>query len=201
MKCKWLEWLGTRITWTLLHVKSRAWVVMTQRPKLMSKAPAHGCLWTWPFHSVAYHWVLRGSTPQGGVSGEQISREQGRCCKVFSDLAPQISVSVLFPLTAFNTVTIANSDSRAGKSDSIASWRVEGSCCRRARRMGDTSLANFGKYNLPQTPCCLVHIRSPHSFVYFVWMFLLLLYWIPPYFFFLSIAAPWHMKVVGLRVE
>lgn len=110
-------------------------------------------------------------------------------------------VSVLFPLTAFNTVTIANSDSRAGKSDSIASWRVEGSCCRRARRMGDTSLANFGKYNLPQTPCCLVHICSPHSFVYFVWMFLLLLYWIPPYFFFLSIAAPWHMKVVGLRVE
>ena len=113
--------------------------------------------------------------PQRGESGEWVSREQGRNASLLL-MVPlrNLIASVLFHLIGFNPVIKANSDLRAGKSDSISSWGVTGSHCRRSCGMGDIFVANFGKYNLPQSPCCLVHICSLYYSTYFVWMFLLL---------------------------
>lgn len=130
--------------------------------------------YTWSFTNLTFsqHGIQLGSErehpkEESLESGFQENKEETANLLLTVPLRNLIA-SVLFHLIGFNPVIKANSDLRAGKSDSISSWGVTGSQCRRSCGMGDIFVANFGKYNLPQNPCCLVHICSLYYSTFFV---------------------------------
>lgn len=119
-----------------------------------SKAGAH-VQDTYPWPSMGLAFSKHGI--QLGVSGEQLSQETkveaARLLLTFP--LKSLVTSLLLYFIGFNPVAKANSDSRAGKSDSVSGWGVARSHCRRACGMGNIFTISFGKYNLLR-----VHVLS-----------------------------------------
>lgn len=117
---------------------------------------------TWPFTSLTFSWHGIQLGPERECPDEK-SLESRHFKRISNKTRPSPSK---ISQHQFNFILLISSQRL--KPTQFQGQGVAGSHCRRVCGMGDTFVANFGKYSLLQSLCCLVHFCSIYYSVFSV---------------------------------
>lgn len=125
---------------------------------------------TWPFMSLTFSWHGIQLGPERECPDEESleSRHFKRISNKTQPSPSEISQHQFYFILLISSQRLKPTQFQGQGKQILSSWGEAGSHCRRVCGMGDTFVANFGKYNLLQSLCCLVHICSIYYSIFSV---------------------------------